>query len=313
MKRITAFCMMLLALFFSASIWGLASADEQTSPGVSIEDAAFFALGDSFFKSQFAGYVNTAKISETMTLMYNPNRGNRLLPNLLLTITEVDELELNLDTVKNNALTILQVMDALQKKFPDAPVFNLQMVGDMEESNLGYMVPDEQGIWLWSQSHNAVIVPVALFNGETGELVDGMYLLEIVISEDEHIVRCALYNDAQYVAEYMDYVSVDPDRSEFEAALQQWYLQNYLFIHWEDSVIGTVRIIKSVAYVVDNPDFTAFPVARVYQGEEYQVGQYHVGGKEECGWFLIRCADDKFGYLPETAVEFTLKSPSETE
>jgi hypothetical protein len=310
MKRITALCLVFIALFPAAFAWGSGPSDVQTDPSSStqtkpwftIADELFYALEDSFFQPTFIGNMKTVDLSESETLVFNSSREqDRLLPNLYITMSLEEPFEVNMEMIKAMVVRILGVTDYLQEAFPEEPLFNVKMMEDRAKSGLGYMVA-EPDIWLLPESCSAVMIPVCFFDNESGNLVDDIYLLEVVATE-EGALRYALYNNLKYVGKYIENVKISSDGSPFQAVLVQWYLQNYLEIMWEEIMIGTVCVVTAVGYVGEKDNINARVVARVWQGEEYPALT-----ETENGWYLIRYAYKVFGFISPKQVEFFTKT-----
>jgi len=307
MKRFAIFCLTFLVLLHATFAWG--SESETIDPqddnmksasvisGYMIKDDIFYTLGDSYFQSCFIGTMSKVTLNEMQEMVFNPARLERLLPNLYITLPQ---LELDADVVSDIVKFILGITSNLQEKYPDSFLFNAQMMTDLAEAGLGYLVA-EPDIWLRPETYTAAMIPMCFYNHENGELVDGMYLLEITTTEDGAF-RCALYSDPEHIIDYMVYVTIDSGKSSFQNALAQWYLVNYPIVKWQNFVIGTVRITNAVSYVGDEDNLNARVVARVQQGEELPVLF-----TTENGWYLVRCMENVFGYISPMGVEFLPK------
>jgi len=341
MKRMVAIFLSLLTLLLVAPVWETASADENTPfdpddaaqatpestgadtvPGFLISDEEFFSMVDAFFQADLAGTLSSVTLTETQTLAFNPERTDHLMPALAVTVTEAEPFKANADSVAATVGSLVGVMQYLQEQFPDSFLFNNDMAAPYMEAGLSYAVA-ETDIWLWPESTASVLLPVCFYENENRSLVDCMYLLEVTLLKDGSL-RYILYNNPQYVADYMTHVTVSSERSPFQQALVLWYIQNFSQSAAENAndpelpnfpqnaaenandpelpIIGTAIVRSGSANVRSSNTPTSSIVANITKGEEYPVFAV-----TEKGWLLIRCADGVTGYVHPNLVTFIPK------
>ena len=240
MKRTASLFLALLILFLAAPNWRTAFANAQTDPspvppikiplpfeitGVVIDNDVFFAMEDAFFQADFMGEMKNITLNDTQTLTFNPaGDTDRLLPNLFVTMTDADPFKPDVEAVASTVGTLIMTMQFLQEQFPDAFLFNTKLESVYAEAGLSYLVAEPE-IWLWPKSMSAVLLPVCFYENADRELVDGIYLLEVVSTMDG-AMRYALYNDSQHVVDYMAHMEITTGSSPFQTVLALWSAQN---------------------------------------------------------------------------------------
>lgn len=335
MKRIIALCLVFLSIFSfalaEAPVQEDVQADEliadeiaesseeapqQMVSGFVIDNETFFALEERFRISEFSGTMSSVDLSETQTLVFNQEPVNRLLPTLAVTIADAEPFKEDANELASTVGSLIGVMQYLQDQFPDTFMFNNVMAEAYDGVGLGYLVAEPE-LWLWPESAGAVFIPVCFYENRRGTLIDDMYLLEVMAVEDGGLCYI-LYNDPQYVADYMEYVTVTADASAFQYALAFWYLKNYMLtatdIEHEQGAAGMLRVLNTLCFVRASSDTASQIVARVKRGEWYPVLSI-----AENGWYEIRLTDGTIGYISSNLVEFfprempDLQEPAETE
>jgi len=291
-------------MFHAALAWGSESADAQISPeptsagitaGFIIKDDEYFKMTNAFFEHEFVDAMTSVELTETFTLMYNPARVNRLLPYLFVTRTDADPFDVGEDMVI--VRMIIEATIRLRDKFPDAFLLNREMVEALKNKRLGYMMAEPE-IWLWPESRSSVIIPLCFYDRRSMEIVDGFYLLEVTPVDEGALRYYQMYNNSQYVEDYLSHVEINSDKSPFQRALLYWYIQHFLST-WEDRVMGTVRVIETESLVMDDNRVDANVVTSVSSGEEYPTL-----GKTDNEWYLIHYAEKAFGYISSKEVDF---------
>jgi len=302
MKRIIALCLIFLSLFsFALAEEPVEEAAQQMVRGFVIENDVFFALEESFRMADFSGMMSSVELSETQTLVFNPEPVDRLLPALSVTLMDADPFTEDADALAATLGSLIGVMQFLQEQFPDSFLFNEEMAALYADSGLSYLVAEPE-LWLWPASAGAVFVPVCFYENRRGTLIDDMYLLEILAAEDGALCYI-LYNDPQRVADYMEFVTVTADDSAFQYALAFWYLKNYMLtavdIEHEEGALGMLRVQNALCFVRASSDTASRIVARVRRGEWYPVLSM-----AENGWYEIRLTDGEIGFISPNLVEF---------
>jgi len=303
MKRTLALCLALLAL-----LWAIPPAiaeDVTVVRGFVIEDGVFRAM-DETFRQDISGVMSSIALNETQTLTFRPGLTDRLLPNLAVTVAGADSFAEDVETLAATVGSLIETLQVLQQQFPEAFLFNDEKAQAYAAVGLSYLVAEPE-LWLWPESAYAVLVPVCFYENEGGQLVDGIYLLEVTATSGGTLCYI-LYNDPQHVADYMAHMTVSADQSPFQHALAFWYVQNYLEQVLEEAggapeeaTVGTVQVIHSSdVNVRPTSDAASRAVAWAKPGAEYPVLSV-----AENGWYRIRCTDGVTGYISPNLVRFT--------
>lgn len=232
MKKAIAF-LLFLFLLLSTSLAEASSVNSMNKPvetvrGFVIENTMFSDMENVFQQNTFSAEMSAVALSETQTLVFNPKQVDHLLPNLIMTLTDAESFTEDVDTLVSVLGSLIGTMQYLQDQFPDSFLFNDEMIAEYAESGVSYAVSEPE-IWLWQESAGAVFIPVCFYENGSGMLVDGIYLLEVLVTDTGSLCYM-LYNDSQCVVDYMAHVTIGAGNSPFQQALAFWYLQNHLLI-----------------------------------------------------------------------------------
>lgn len=215
---------LLLTFLLFPSPW--AYGGETAVSGYVMEVEPFFELEESFREQAFPGEMLRLALTDTQTLMFTSEDTGRMLPSLTVMIKQAVSLAENVPDMSSITQSLLETMHRLQADYPDAFLFNEAMAMEHAETGFQFAVA-EPDLWLWAQNGNAVMLPIFFYDGESGTLIDGVYLLSIVIAGPESAYY-ALYNDASIVLDYLTRVEVSSDQGDFQRAVVLWYLDTFV-------------------------------------------------------------------------------------
>lgn len=291
MRRILPF---LLALLLCAP---LAAHGEETSVAGYVMDAALFHEMEAGFRDQvFGGEVGSIDLTDTQTLLFTQEEAARMLPSVTVMIRQAVPLVEDVDSMVLVTQSLLEHMQALQAENPDAFLFNTERAMAHVDTGFHFAVAEVE-VWLWAQDGSAVMMPLFFYDGESGELIDGVYLLTVAIAGPESAYY-ALYSGAEQVVDYLMCVEMASDQSDFQRAVIEWYLSN--FGGAEDGAadadgggdLGSLRITVDSGHAREAGEEDAARVGTVRKGEVYPIEAV-----AESGWYEIRLADGTQAYI----------------
>lgn len=288
---------MILCILLALSVMGpmglVAGAEAK---GYVLEDAAFYALEDTFLQMAFDRPLGHADLTETVSIVFDDAPVDHLLPNLTVLDAEGITLTGDQEAMHTAMEDILAGAQQLQDAFPEAFIYNKAMAEHYEGKGMTLAIGDAD-IWLWAQDGQAAMAPFGFFSIYDGTLVDGPYLLAAVSTESGG--QYALYHDEAIIQAYLAHVALDPQASAFQREVSQKY-QAAPDAESTRAYIGTVFVTAEHSANVradSNVESEAIHVVRNGQW-------YYVLSIADNGWYQIRLWDGRSGYVSPMFVRF---------
>lgn len=300
----------------------LSFAEEQTVSGFVMEKQMFAEMVQRFRTRGFAADVNSVTLSQTQLYTLAVEAPDRLMPDVALQMSEAAEISEDVEEMTATVQYLLEIALLLQEKFPEVFVFNVDMVQAHVETGFGYAIAEPE-LWLWADNAQGVMLPVFFHDETTGELIDGVYLLNAV-NLSEGGVYYTLYNDAETVVDYLMSVELNSGKSLFQRMVIQWYITSFV----EQGIAGDEKVANTAddgaagekgedagtqAYI-GFARITASDSANVRSegnGEAAIVGAVRAGNTykvlsvSESGWYELLLTDGTTGYVSPKLVDYT--------
>lgn len=231
-----------------------------------------------------------------------------MLPSLTVMIRQAAPLLESMEQMVGITQSLLETMQALQAQHPDAFLFNEEMAMAHAETGFRFAVAEED-LWLWAQDGSGVMLPIFFYDGESGAMIDGVYLLTVVIVGPQSAYY-ALYSGGEIVLDYLMCVEVASDRSDFQRAVVQWYLSAFVDGQEEeagaaeatppeeDAGLGSIRVTVEAGRVRAEGNTDAKAVGIVRQDQVYPV---HSVAKS--GWYEIELENGMRGFISPALCE----------
>ncbi|MDL2319159.1 SH3 domain-containing protein [Eubacteriales bacterium OttesenSCG-928-A19] len=284
----------LLALLLCPAL--AARGEETAVSGYVMEAEAFYALEASFRERAFAGDAQSVELTETQTLMFVCEAPARMLPSLTVMIRQAVPLLESMEQMVGITQSLLETMQVLQAQHPEAFLFNEERAMAHAETGFRFAVAEED-LWLWAQDGSGVMLPFFFYDGESGAMIDGVYLLTVVIVGPQSAYY-ALYNGAELVLDYLMCVEVASNQSDFQRAVVQWYLGTFVDAQAEDAGLGSLRITVKAGRVRAEGGTDAKVVGTVRQDQVYPILSV-----AKSGWYEIELEGGMRGFISPALCE----------
>ena len=322
--RRTLLCVLLSLVLCAAA--PLSFAEERAVSGFVMEVQNFAEMEQRFRERGFSGDVSSVALSYTQTFALAIEEAVRLMPDVSLQMQEAAELVEDTDQMVSAVQYLLEVALLLQENFPDVFVFNMEMAQAHAETGFGYAIAEPE-LWLWAANAQGVMLPIYFHDETTGELVDGVYLLNVINSANGGVYY-ALYNDVETVVEYLMSVELNSGSSLFQQTVIQWYIDNFVEQGTSEAEGGNAPDAGDISETTtpesakdtDTQDYIGFAkvtasgsanVRKAGNGESEVVGaviegsSYKVLSIDENGWYELLLSDGATGFISPKLVKFT--------
>lgn len=292
MRKFLSLMLLLLLVPFPAL------GEETTVAGYVMAREPFYEMETSFREQTFSGETISIELTDTQTLIFTSEAAARMLPSLTVMIQQAVPLAEDVDGMVSITQSLLETMQGLQTEHPEAFLFNDAMAMEHAETGFHFAVA-EPDIWLWAQDGSAVMLPIYFYDGESGALIDGVYLLTIVIVGPQSAYY-ALYSSAAVVLDYVMRVEIASDRSGFQLGVVQWYLANFVDQETtappddgaETEGLGSVRITVKSGFARAEGNTDADALGSVRKDEVYEIHSL-----SDSGWYEITLESGKQAFI----------------
>lgn len=315
MKKTSYMLVLMLVFLVPAS----AMANDAAVSGFVLNTDVFYTLESELRQAALDRPLKSANLTDTITLFFDGEISDHLLPNLALIDTQTTSLAEDVPSMVEMVQGIVTTLQTLQASFPDAFLFNTEMVAPYIETGVSVMVGGAE-IWLWAQNGLAVMLPLYFASEENGAMLDNPYLLTLVTTNDNGSYY-TLYNDPNLLMQYVAQVEFSSEGSDFQHQFVVWYLsvhmngsgdetkpattgnlqeENMQDKPEEGKYLGTVTVkAPSSANVRAAADTGSDVVEVVKNGHRYNVLSI-----AENGWYEIELRDGRTGFIAPSLVIF---------